>query len=242
MTPAGPRPGEKSPVEVRTSGPLRPRVLAFALLAVLSLGFVQAIRVGVASILPVGPAWEIANVMTVFGGALLFLLVTDGRALWDMRPDARWLLVTLLLLVTVLPAPIGPIFFSNLPQQAPQSFDFILAFAFLGPVAEEFLFRGAVYEVARDLWPRRVGPVSVAVWVSSALFALSHFQYHGFLLSGPSLAQVGYTFPMGLIVGYAREETGSIWPPIIGHLLSNLMFVSGGFVGELWGPSLRTLL
>lgn len=209
---------------------VRPRLVAFALLALLSLGFVQLTRVGLVSVLPYpvgGPQsvpgrWTLANVGTVLAAGLLFLLVADGRGLWGRRSGARWLPVAVLLVGMGAVALLGNLFPVDVYRYRPRTVEAALAFALFAPVAEEFLFRGAIYDLTEDLWSRRLGPLSMAVWVSSALFALSHFQYHGFLVTRSSLEQVAYIFPAGLVLGYARQESGVIWPAVAGHVLINL--------------------
>jgi membrane protease YdiL (CAAX protease family) len=68
--------------------------------------------------------------------------------------------------------------------------------AFAGPVAEELLFRGWIFTHLRSrfsFWPSNLA--------SAALFATAHWERtHLYALA---------VFPLGLMLGYAREMTGS---------------------------------
>lgn len=86
-----------------------------------------------------------------------------------------------------------------------------LAAAVVGPLSEELLFRGLIYRQVRQ----RGGPV-VALFVSSALFAVMHM----------SPAQVPQYFVLGAAFALAYEWVGSLWASVILHCLWNL----GAFV------------
>src|SRR5204863_736062 len=78
---------------------------------------------------------------------------------------------------------------------------------FLGPVAEEVLFRGFLLpRLAAQLGSRW------ALWASSLLFASLHF-YYGI----NSLLILYY----GLILGWARMRSGRLASPILLHILIN---------------------
>jgi membrane protease YdiL (CAAX protease family) len=53
-------------------------------------------------------------------------------------------------------------------------------------------------------------------------FALQHFQFHPYHLTPAALLQVGFTVPMGLVFGRLRQESGSLWPGLAVHVLTNL--------------------
>lgn len=89
-------------------------------------------------------------------------------------------------------------------------------------LAEELLFRGALYQLVRRLAPGRVaGPFSVPVVATAVLFALSHFQYHAFRLTVASVTQVAYNVPTGVLLGWLRERTGSVWSSVALHAATN---------------------
>ncbi|MEE8105583.1 MAG: CPBP family intramembrane glutamic endopeptidase [Planctomycetota bacterium] len=94
--------------------------------------------------------------------------------------------------------------------------------AFLGPMtsiqacflgllsgfAEELTFRGA-------LWP------DLGLWGTSLLFAALHIV--------PVRAAAGYpifALLAGLLLGWLRESTGSVWPPIFAHVTINTINLS----------------
>ncbi len=75
-----------------------------------------------------------------------------------------------------------------------------------GPLAEELLFRGLIYRLARRTW----GPWPAAL-VSSLLFGLVHGEpWFLFGLVG-----------LGLVFAYLYETTGSLLAPVIAHALYN---------------------
>ena len=74
------------------------------------------------------------------------------------------------------------------------------------PLAEELLFRGLIYRLARRTW----GAWPAAV-VSSLVFGLIHGEpWYLFGLVG-----------LGLILAYLYEATGSLLAPVIAHALHN---------------------
>lgn len=90
----------------------------------------------------------------------------------------------------------------------------------LAPVCEELLFRGWVYTALR--W--RYG-FSVALWVTAVLFALAHWEStHLYALA---------ILPMGLLLGYLRERTGSTRATILFHGLYNCAGLAVSFLGKL---------
>jgi len=91
-----------------------------------------------------------------------------------------------------------------------------LAFLVFGLMAEEFLFRGALFPVARQL-----GGAWFAIFASATFFSLSHFQYHTYHLTPEAITQVAYTFPMGITFGFLRERSDRLWPVIVVHFITN---------------------
>ncbi len=80
--------------------------------------------------------------------------------------------------------------------------------AFLSAAGEEILFRGALQE-------------SIGLIPSAVLFGLVHLPWSRKMIPWPLFA-----FGMGLIFGYMVEATGSLYGPIIGHLIINLLNIS----------------
>ena len=92
-------------------------------------------------------------------------------------------------------------------------YDLIRALSFVSiviaaPVVEELLFRGYILDAIRA----RHGDV-VAVLGSSVLFGLLHIEPY----------VVGMATLGGLIYGFVRIKTGSLWPSIVSHMLWNFL-------------------
>lgn len=102
----------------------------------------------------------------------------------------------------------------------------VICFLVTGLLAEELIFRGALYELAEKVLPtRKIWIFSLPTLWTAALFGLNHFQYHDFKLTGPAAVQMSYTFLGGLYFGYLRDKFGSIWAPAGIHFLCNLLVV-----------------
>jgi membrane protease YdiL (CAAX protease family) len=89
----------------------------------------------------------------------------------------------------------------------------VLGVSILGPIAEELIFRGVLYY---RLSRTRLGPI-VAIVVLTAAWALLHFSY--------SPAVIAVIFVSGLILGFARWQSGSVILPILMHIAWNLYAV-----------------
>ncbi len=82
----------------------------------------------------------------------------------------------------------------------------ITSIVIIGPLAEELMFRGYLLDAIRKMHGDRV-----AVIITAFLFGLIHLEPYTI-----GMAAIG-----GLIYGYVRIRTGSLWPSIIGHMLWN---------------------
>jgi uncharacterized protein len=79
----------------------------------------------------------------------------------------------------------------------------------VAPVAEELIFRGAVFSrLART----GLGP-SGAIAVTAAIFAMLHLQYGS--------GHMGLILVDGLFYGLARAKTGSVLVPLVCHMMGN---------------------
>lgn len=94
----------------------------------------------------------------------------------------------------------------------------VAAFLLFGPVGEELLFRGLIYERARAIWPETAGP---AMCISMAAFSLHHLTLDA-APHGLATAQFLFTIPMGFVFALLRERTGSILPGWLLHVTTNL--------------------
>ncbi len=92
-----------------------------------------------------------------------------------------------------------------------------LVIVFLVPVVEEVVFRGYLFRAWRYT---KLGLRGTLV-LTSVLFALMHGgQYPVIILA--------FLFLLSVLLGLAREKTGSIWPPVAMHVGNNA--VSGAFI------------
>lgn len=90
-----------------------------------------------------------------------------------------------------------------------RNYEYILAFLVLVvivPVAEETLFRGFLYDRLK-----KYAPIWLSVLITSLTFGLLHMQ--------PSL--IIDTFALSVVLCVLREITGSIWAPILLHMIKN---------------------
>jgi hypothetical protein len=85
----------------------------------------------------------------------------------------------------------------------------IFVVVILAPIGEETLFRGVLLP-----WLRRFLGVDAAVWVSAAIFGIGHIRY--------GLA-VSTVVVYGLVLGWARLQTGNLRASIALHMIINAM-------------------
>ena len=103
-------------------------------------------------------------------------------------------------------------------------FDVVRAFTDLRPLAEivlvalpeEAYFRGYVQSRLAERTGGRLGPITHANLVGSALFALGHFG------TSVSIARASVFFP-SLLFGLLRERTGGVVVPTLYHALCNVL-------------------
>ncbi len=89
-------------------------------------------------------------------------------------------------------------------------YDFVQMFfimAILPAVCEEAMFRGALQPVLIKLTGNR----HFGIVFTALLFGLMHMQFYTFLS----------IFVLGIVLGYVRQWTDSLWPAMIIHLINN---------------------
>jgi len=90
----------------------------------------------------------------------------------------------------------------------------------IGPLVEELLFRGVLLSAIA-----RYTGNSLAIVLSALLFACVHL---------PDLSFLWYALPnlalLGLILGWLRVQSASIWPAVVAHGMNNLLAVVSWFV------------
>jgi membrane protease YdiL (CAAX protease family) len=78
---------------------------------------------------------------------------------------------------------------------------------------EEFLLRGLLYGSLRHVLDHHK-----AIAIVAGLFTLLHPQYDWYVL-------LLIVLPMGVMLGYARANSGSIWVPVFLHMLNNTLSI-----------------
>ncbi|WP_430388525.1 CPBP family intramembrane glutamic endopeptidase [Dyella sp. 20L07] len=90
----------------------------------------------------------------------------------------------------------------------------------VGPLVEELLFRGVLLSAIS----RYVGN-GWAIGLTAVLFACVHL---------PDLSYLWYAVPnlalLGLVLGWLRVQSGSIWPSVLAHGMNNMLAVVSWFV------------
>lgn len=98
-----------------------------------------------------------------------------------------------------------------------------LQIIFLGPLFEEVVYRHGIYEILNKLNLKKnfqyfLGAMLFSLGHAQALLFLSH-DFHAFIYF-----QLVYTFFLGWVCIKARERTGSVFEPIILHMIFNYLF------------------
>ena len=90
----------------------------------------------------------------------------------------------------------------------------ILLIVIAAPIAEEVCFRGMLFGGFRERWP---------MWAAALLSGIVFGGLHA--LTG--LTAVPPLIFFGFVLALLYEKTGSLWPPIILHLLNNAVALAG---------------
>jgi uncharacterized protein len=90
----------------------------------------------------------------------------------------------------------------------------LIAFCVAAPITEEFLARGFLYRGWSESFLRPTGAIVLSALAWTAL----HLQYYAWV-------PFGEVFSIGLLFGYLRYRSGSIWLTVILHGLNNLAAV-----------------
>lgn len=96
----------------------------------------------------------------------------------------------------------------------------LLLMALLPAISEEFFFRGALLQLMRKSRLRWHG----AIWVSAFVFSVVHLQAYGFV---PRLL-------LGAMFGYMAYWSGSLWVPVLAHLVHNAIYVFLWYAQPEW--------
>lgn len=95
--------------------------------------------------------------------------------------------------------------------------------AVVAPFVEEIFFRGFVFPGLRNRWSWQKAAV-----LSASLFAFAHVLPTSFLP----------IFVLGFIFAVLYQVSGSIWPPILMHMLNNTLSLSAAYaISQGWLPT-----
>lgn len=93
-----------------------------------------------------------------------------------------------------------------------QSIIGLFSVAIIGPLAEEFLFRGVIINsLTKQGWKPQT-----TILVSALIFGIIHF----------NPAQIPFAFFMGLVFGWITWRIDSLLPVIVGHILNNTLGIA----------------
>lgn len=87
----------------------------------------------------------------------------------------------------------------------------VFLMAVIPALGEEFLFRGVIQKLFKEL----SGNIHVGIILSAILFSAMHMQFYGFLPR----------FALGAMLGYLMFWSGSLWLPVIAHFINNFLAV-----------------
>jgi uncharacterized protein len=134
-----------------------------------------------------------------------------------VRRLVRWCVALLAMLVcfdvttTLLDRPVVPEVMINAYRSAEVLPLMWMALVVGAPLAEEVFFRGFLF---KGLVHSRLGTAG-AILVTASVWAAIHLQY--------DLYGMAIIFVTGLMFGFARARTGSIYPSVVMHALMNLL-------------------
>ncbi len=83
----------------------------------------------------------------------------------------------------------------------------LLIVAVLAGVGEELLFRGVIQQLLHE----KTAQIHTAILITAVLFSAIHMQFYGFF---PRMI-------MGVMLGYMYYWSGSLWVPMLAHVVNN---------------------
>ncbi|MFZ6028815.1 MAG: CPBP family intramembrane glutamic endopeptidase [Chloroflexota bacterium] len=138
-------------------------------------------------------------------------------------------IATALLLIYVIARNFG-LRWLNLAESGQRpNLEYLLYLATLPGIAEELVYRGVIQSHLNRVFPSRRRLGGAALGWGFAITAVLFWGIHAFSASGWSLSFHWQTLTLpliaGLVLGWMRERTQSIWPGVIAHNLLNLVWV-----------------
>ena len=97
----------------------------------------------------------------------------------------------------------------------------LLVMGVMPAVCEEFFFQGTL----QPLLMRSMRNNHMAIWLTAFIFSVIHFQFYGFI---PRLL-------LGAYLGYLFVWSGSLWLPIVAHMLHNVCSLLLQFAADRQG-------
>lgn len=104
------------------------------------------------------------------------------------------------------------VFVDPLYQSVSSVWLLIFAIVIVAPIYEELVFRGILWSAISEQFRGSRGAIVASV-VTSLVFALIHIQYGWYEISTIVL--------LALLFSYARIRSGSLWLPILLHIINN---------------------
>lgn len=162
----------------------------------------------------IGSLLILALVFRWKGAATVDLL---GLRLPPIKRFLPWLgLFVLLIVVIELMARLSPAFRTDFMERIIGSATnlplLFLGVGIMAPLFEELLLRGLLFGSVRFIQDEHA-----TVAITAGVFALMHLQYNWAIML--------LIVPMGMVLGYARSRSGSIWVPVLLHVLNNSISV-----------------
>lgn len=103
----------------------------------------------------------------------------------------------------------------------------LLMLAVIPAIGEEFIFRGCLQRLFKDI----TGNYHIAIWVTAIVFSAIHMQFYGFI---PRML-------LGAMFGYLLVWSNSLWLPILAHFVNNATAVITAYVYQQQGKSIDDL-
>lgn len=206
-------------------------VIFVHILILIGMSVVETIKGSALPIATIAGSGFYIALITILGGIIgtaLIILITRyyqgssfteylGLTRISLKRLGVWLLIAIIYLTLMdtcsylLKRPIVPEFMNKVVQTA--RFPWLLYFAFIvaAPVFEELFFRGFLYKGLSNSRLKSIG----AILLTSFCWSLLHTQYDRFI--------VFQIFLGGVLLGFARLKTGSVYVTIGMHALQNLV-------------------
>jgi membrane protease YdiL (CAAX protease family) len=151
-----------------------------------------------------------------------------SRQLWTLRHQHRQILWISLAVAAVLG-------FVNRRAEGmpllPEGLEWFVLLSMMIGATEELVFRGIIQgEAAR--W-NATGAVFLAAFLFAVYKSALFLNPAGFLIANPRNIFF-FTLPASLLLGFARKSTGSLWPPILAHMLFDLIVYADSVRPPWW--------